>query len=90
MLDGPAELAVVAARSRRRGYRYPGPSADELAACLAFAFPPTRESSVSMLAGVVVISCACGEDTSASGELGDPICCVCGRVWQVRLLLDLL
>ena len=79
-----------AARGSRRGYAYPGLSAEELAACLAFAFPATRESSVAMLAGVIVISCACGEDTSATGVLDDPIPCVCGRVWRSRLLLDLL
>jgi hypothetical protein len=77
-----------AARRHQRGYRYPGLSAAELAACLAFDFPATRESTVAMLAGTAVISCACGEDTSAVGSLGEPIDCVCGRVWRLRLLLD--
>ena len=79
-----------AARGATRGYAYPGLSAEELADCLAFSFPPIRDSTVTMLAGVIVISCACGEDTSAVGALADPIPCVCGRVWRLRLLLDLL
>ena len=79
-----------AARGCQPGYRYPGLSPDELAACLAFDFPATREPSVGMLAGVVVIACVCGEDTSAVGGLNDPINCVCGRIWRLRLLLDLL
>ena len=79
-----------AARGYTKGYAYPGLTADELAACLTFPFPATRESSVAMLAWVVVISCACGEDTSVSGGLGDAITCVCGRVWRLRLVLDLL
>lgn len=41
-----------------------------------------------MLAGVNVISCACGEETSASGGLSDRIPCVWGRVWRLRLLFD--
>jgi uncharacterized protein (DUF433 family) len=79
-----------AARATVRDYAYPGLSAEELAACLAFPFPATRDSSVFLLAGVVVIACACGEDTSATGTLDDPIRCVCGRVWLLRLVLDLL
>jgi hypothetical protein len=78
-----------AARRHQRGYRYPGLSAAELAACLAFDFPATRESTVAMLAGTAVIACACGEDTSVVGTLAKPIDCVCGRVWRLRLLLDI-
>jgi uncharacterized protein (DUF433 family) len=78
-----------AARGGPAGYAYPGLSRAELAACLAFAFPPTRESSVAMLAGTAVVSCACGEDTSAASGLDEPIHCVCGRVWRLRLLLNL-
>ena len=70
-------------------YRYTGVSADELASCLAFDFPAVRESSVAMLAGTTVVSCACGEDTTAAGGLDEPIQCVCGRVWRLRLLLTL-
>ena len=77
-----------AARGSTPDYAYPGLSSDELAACLDFTFPPTRETSVAMLAGMIVISCACGEETSASGVLGDSIPCVCGRIWRVRVLLD--
>ena len=71
------------------GYTYPSLSRAELAACLVFDFPPTRESGVAMLAGTVVVSCACGEDISAAGGLDEPVHCVCGRVWRLRLLLNL-
>ncbi len=79
-----------AAWGRDSSYRYPGVSADELASCLAFDFPAVRESSVAMLAGTTVVSCACGEDTTAAGGLDEPIQCVCGRVWRLRLLLTLI
>ena len=76
---------VSGARPR---YAYPGVNAAELAACLAFGFPPIRASSVSLWAGTLVVACACGEDTALAGDLDQPIRCVCGRVQRLRIRLE--
>jgi hypothetical protein len=80
-------LDHAAWRGRPEHYRYPGVSADELAECLDFTFPPIRESTLELLSGVVIVSCACGEDTPAIGPLNAPITCVCGRRWRLDLQL---
>lgn len=77
-----------AARGSERDYRYPGVSADELARCLDFSFPPVRDATVTIVTGTVAISCACGEETAVSGTLADPVHCVCGRRWRLTLLLQ--
>jgi hypothetical protein len=80
-------LDFAAWRGRAEHYRYPGVSAVELENCLTFTFPPVRESNLSLLSGVVIISCACGEDTAAVGPLDAPVQCVCGRRWRIDLRL---
>jgi uncharacterized protein (DUF433 family) len=76
-----------AAGGSETDYAYPGLTARELAACLAFDFPPTREAQVAFLSGVATVACVCGEDTAVSGDLAAPVHCVCGRAWQLGLVL---
>jgi uncharacterized protein (DUF433 family) len=77
------------ARGTTPDYTYPGVTAEELAAALAWDFPPIREAAFSLLTGVGVIACLCGEDTAVAGTLEEPVRCVCGRTWQLRVLLEL-
>jgi uncharacterized protein (DUF433 family) len=77
-----------AARGTEDGYRFPGVTAAELTNCLAFVFPPIRESRVALTVGTAVVACACGEDTPVIGSLLEPVACVCGRKWRISLILE--
>lgn len=77
-----------AARGADVNYVYPDVTADELAAALAWDFPPIRDAAFSLLTGVAVIACVCGEDTTVAGMLEEPVRCVCGRSWHLRILLE--
>ena len=71
-------------------YRYMDVTAEELAAVLAFPFPGIRETRVSVTQGIYTVACECGEDTYAALHdlRTEPVCCICGREWWIRVYAE--
>lgn len=86
---GEIRLDFAAWAGNPARYRYPGISAAEQAAVLAFDFPAVREPNMSVVYSGLVIACSCGEDTSVTAlQILEPVLCVCGRIWRVRIMLE--
>jgi uncharacterized protein (DUF433 family) len=95
--DGTGILVAEVVRSYWSGFagtgeefRFCDLSGAELAAALAFDFPPVREASVELRPALIQANCVCGESTTivTTGDNEAEIVCPCGRAWNVHLTVE--